>query len=198
MEEGRKTWQAVVAHAFNPSTWEAEADLARSLIGNLSLGEKILESLAPQSGEHLVGTLSMDWRQLNPQSSQRARLTVSEAALFQSGVGEGPWEEIRNPAERKGAICDCLVGGYGEPCWLLANSGEMEGRWAVTRLLYIEILKAPEGHLNHQATAERGECFHDCLYHKITLNNNRGRRGPREKSQTRVKPWVCVLVEGQP
>lgn len=58
-------------------------------------------------------------------------------------------------------------------------------------LLETEILKAPEGYLNHQAAAERGECFNDCLYNKITFTDYRGGRG-------RVEAWVCVLVERRP
>lgn len=62
-------------------------------------------------------------------------------------------------------------------------------------LLDVVIVKAPGGHLNHQTTAKRRECFHNGLYNKITFTNNRGRRGPGEKGLMRVKPWVCVLVE---
>lgn len=108
----------------------------------------------------------------------------------------------QKPCRKEGlVICDCL-----EALVSPASSLLIHGKWEedgqshdrLGLLLDTGILKTPEGHLNHQATAERGECFHDCLYNKMTFTDDRGRRGPREKGQTRVKAWVCVLVERRP
>lgn len=112
-----------------------------------------------------------------------------------------PWEESSCPEERKGTVCDWLE-ILVSPAGSLLTWGKWEedglSQTEPGLLLDIVILKLPEGYLNHQATSERGECFHGRLYSKITFTNNRGRRGPPEKSQMRVRPWVYVLVEGQP